>query len=60
VDALLLAGASYAVTMSGSGILPKLGVVAPPMSQSMEQTAVPIGAHLAFGVTTAAVHAAAA
>jgi len=60
VDALLLAGASYAATMSESGLLPKLGIVAPPMNQSMEQTAVPVGAHLAFGITTAAVHAAAA
>ena len=60
LDGLLLAGASYAATMSERGLLPQLGIVAPPTHQSVEQTAVPVGAHLAFGVTTAAVYAAAA
>ena len=60
LDGLVLAGLSYAATMSEGGLLPRLGVIAPPTHQSMEQTAVPVGAHVAFGVTTAAVFSAAA
>lgn len=55
LHAPLLGGLSYATAYGPSGILPRLGVVPPPAEQSIERAAVPIGAHLAFGVTTAAV-----
>ena len=55
VDGLATAGLAYAGSMSAGGLLPKLGVTAPPTGHSMEETAVPVGAYLAFGLTTAAV-----
>lgn len=55
VDGLAFAGLSYAVTMSDKGILPRLGADTPPEMHSIEESAVPVGAHLAFGLTTAAV-----
>ena len=54
VHALLLSGLSYAVTVPDGGLLPRLGLMPPPTEQSMEQALVPVDAHLAFGVTTAA------
>lgn len=55
VEGLAMAGAAYALSMSDAGLLPRLGVEAPPELHSIEETAVPVGAYLAFGLTTAAV-----
>ena len=55
---LALSGLSYAATMPAKGLFPRLGVVPPPRLQSIEQAAVPVGAHLAFGLTTAAAYTA--
>lgn len=55
VEGLAMAGLSYALTMSDAGLLPRLGADSPPELHSIEETAVPVGAHLAFGLTTAAV-----
>jgi hypothetical protein len=55
IEGVAVAGIAYAASMSGSGVLPRLGVTSPPMAHSIEETAVPIGAYLAFGVTTAAI-----
>lgn len=55
VDGLAMAGLSYALTMPKGGLLPRLGADTPPELHSIEETAVPVGAHLAFGLTTAAV-----
>lgn len=55
VEGLATAGLAYAGSMSPGGLLPKLGVTAPPMGHSMEETAVPVVSYLAFGLTTAAV-----
>lgn len=60
VDALVLAGAAYYAARSEQGVLPRLGVAGPVTSQNMEQTAVDVVSHLAFGVTTATVFEAAA
>ena len=54
VEGLMTAGVAYAASMSSSGILPKLGATSPPLAHSLEETAVPVGAYLAYGVTTAA------
>lgn len=52
---LLLGGLLYAANFpKATGVLPKLGVVAPPSEQSPRQNAVVLGAHAAFGLTTAA------
>lgn len=55
VDGLAMSGLSYALAVSKRGALPRLGADAPATMHSMEETAVPIGAYLAFGLTTAAV-----
>jgi hypothetical protein len=60
VDALVLAGAAYYAARSKQGVLPRLGLAAPVTSQNMEQTAVDVVSHLAFGITTATVFEAAA
>jgi hypothetical protein len=54
VHGLVLAGLSYAATSSSKGLLPRLGIPS-PMDQTVEEAIVPMAAHLAFGVTTAAV-----
>lgn len=55
VEGVAMAGVSYALSMSDAGVLPRLGVESPPELHSIEQTAVPVGAYVAFGLTTAAV-----
>lgn len=50
---LILGGLTYAAGMPEWGLVPQLGVMPPPTQQSMEKAAVPIGAHLVYGVTTA-------
>ena len=55
VEGVAMAGVSYALSMSDAGVLPRLGVEAPPELHSIEETAVPVGAYVAFGLTTAAV-----
>lgn len=55
VEGLATAGLAYAGSMSPGGLLPKLGVTAPPEGHSMEEAAVPVVSYLAFGLTTAAV-----
>ena len=55
LDGLGMAALAYTGSMSASGVLPRLGATAPPTAHSVEETAVPIGAYLAYGVTTAAV-----
>lgn len=52
---LLLGGLVYGANFPAFGVLPKLGVLPPPSEQSREEAAVPIGAHVAFGLATAAV-----
>jgi hypothetical protein len=51
---LLLGGLVYAANFPSVGVLPKLGVMPPPTMQSMEKAAIPVGAHIAFGLATAA------
>jgi hypothetical protein len=51
---LLLGGLVYAANFPSFGVLPKLGVMPPPTMQSMEKAAIPVGAHIAFGLATAA------
>lgn len=53
---LLLSGISYALTVPEGGLLPRLGLAAPPKEQSIERAMVPVDAHLAFGVATAAAY----
>ncbi len=52
---LLLGGLVYAANFPSWGVLPKLGIYEPPTEQSALEAAVPIGAHVAFGLTTSAV-----
>lgn len=54
LHSLLLGGLSYAVTVPEWGLLPKLGLMPPPSQQSIEKAIVPMDAHLAYGVATAA------
>lgn len=51
---LLLGGLVYATTFPERGLLPKMGVLPPPSQQSMEKAAIPVGAHVVFGLATAA------
>ncbi len=51
---LLLGGLVYATTFPEWGLLPKMGVLPPPPQQSMEKAAIPVGAHVVFGLATAA------
>ncbi|CAN5484517.1 hypothetical protein BH24GEM3_BH24GEM3_24110 [soil metagenome] len=55
---LLLGGLVYASSFPEFGLLPKLGVLPPPTQQSLEKAALPVGAHLVFGLATAAAFAA--
>lgn len=52
---LLLGGLVYGANFPAFGVLPKLGVLPPPSEQSKAEATVPIGAHVAFGLATAAV-----
>lgn len=54
VDGLVLAGLAYVATNSSRGVLPRIGMT-PPLHQNVEEAAIPIASHVAFGVTTAAV-----
>lgn len=51
---LLLGGIVYWTSMGPSGFLTKAGITSSPMLQPLSQAAVPIGAHVAYGLTTAA------
>ncbi len=52
---LVLAGIALGVTHSSRGIVPRLGLT-PPIQQSVEEVVIAVSAHVAFGVTTAAVY----
>lgn len=54
VDGLALAALAYVATNSSKGVLPRIGMT-PPLHQNVEEAAIPIASHVAFGVTTAAV-----
>lgn len=51
---LLLGGIVYAANFPEWGLLPKLGVLPPPKQQSLQKAALPLGAHVVFGLATAA------
>lgn len=53
---LVLGALVYAANFPGFGVLPKLDVYLPPSGQSKAQAAIPIGAHVAYGITTAAAY----
>lgn len=55
-NALALGGLSYAATATERGLLPRLGLVSPPTEQALLAAMVPVDAHLAYGVTTAAAY----
>lgn len=54
LDGLVLGGLVYATNFPSWGLLPKQGALPPPTEQSIEEAAIPVGAHAAFGLTTAA------
>ncbi|HVX42120.1 MAG TPA: hypothetical protein VHB25_21345 [Gemmatimonadaceae bacterium] len=54
VDGLALAALAYTTTASPVGVLPRIGM-SPPQAENMEEAAIPIASHVAFGVATAAV-----
>lgn len=51
---LLLGGLVYNAQFPAWGLLPKMGVLPPPSMQSIEKASVAVGAHIAFGLATAA------
>ena len=53
LSALLFLLAGWIELRYGSGLFERVGA-APPLDQSMEEAAIPIASHVAFGVTTAA------
>lgn len=53
---LLLGGIVYYTSMGPSGFLTRAGITESPMQQPMRKAAVPFGAHIAFGLTTAAAY----
>lgn len=53
---LLLGGLVYATTMGPSGLLTRLGVTPSPMIQPLSAAAIPVGAHVAYGLATAAAY----
>lgn len=53
---LLLGGLVYWTGMGPSGFLTKMGVAPSPMLQPIEQAAIPVGAHVAYGLATAAAY----
>lgn len=52
---LLLAGLVYAANFPSFGLLPRLGVLPPPSQQPLREAAIPAGAHVVYGLATAAV-----
>jgi hypothetical protein len=50
---LLLGGLFYAANFPEWGLLPKLGVLPSPSEQPLDKAAIPLVAHLVFGVATA-------
>lgn len=50
---LLLGGLVYAANFPAWGLLPRLGVLSPPSEQPMDRAAIPLVAHMVFGVATA-------
>lgn len=58
VEGLVLAALAYYTTSSSKGILPRVGM-SPTLHQNMEEASVSLAAHVAFGVTTAAIYEAA-
>lgn len=52
---LALGGLVYAANFPSFGALPRLGVLAGPGDQSPVEAAIPVGAHIAYGLATAAV-----
>lgn len=53
VGGLALGGAIFAMTYPSWGLLPQIGAQEPIFQSSIEKTAVPIGTHAVFGLTTA-------
>lgn len=53
---LLLGGIVYFSTMGPQGVLTKAGITPSPLLQPMSQAAIPVGAHLAYGLATAAAY----
>ena len=51
---LLLGGLVYAANFPSFGLLPKLGVLPPPSQQPLREAAIPAGAHVVYGLATAA------
>ena len=51
---LLLGGLVYAANFPSFGLLPRLGVLPPPSQQPLREAAVPAGAHVVYGLATAA------
>jgi hypothetical protein len=54
VDGLALSALAYVTTSSSKGAVARAGA-APPLQQNVEEAAIPIVSHLAFGLATAAV-----
>jgi hypothetical protein len=53
---LLLGGVVYWTSMGPTGFLTKMGITSSPMLQPMRQAAIPVGAHIAYGLATAAAY----
>lgn len=51
---LLLGGLVYASNFPSFGLLPRLGVLPPPSQQPLREAAIPAGAHVVYGLATAA------
>ncbi|HEV2148937.1 MAG TPA: DUF1440 domain-containing protein [Longimicrobiaceae bacterium] len=51
---LLLGGLVYAANFPSFGLLPRLGVLPPPSQQPLREAAIPVGAHVVYGIATAA------
>jgi hypothetical protein len=53
---LLLGGIVYWTSMGPGGFLTKMGITSSPMLQPLKQAAIPVGAHIAYGLATAAAY----
>jgi len=51
---LLLGGIVYAANFPSFGLLPRVGAMPPPSQQPLREAAIPAGAHVVFGMATAA------
>jgi hypothetical protein len=51
---LVLGGLAYAANFPSFGLLPRLGVEPAPSLQPLNEAAIPVGAHIVYGLTTAA------